>query len=252
MLGGNRTIQPHMSYLICSTPRSGSYLLCEVLQQTGLAGRPTEYFVQSMMLSLQRQWGISNLSGYFKKVLEVGTTPNGVFGMKAHMSQFGAVMCILQQVPQFQGLAVPELLSTIFPNLSYIWISRRDKVRQAVSHLKALQTNIWWLTDRPPVPVEEPTGSTANFNFEAIDQLLRWIEEEETAWQDYFNAYAIKPLVVIYEELVQTYNITACQVLDYLHIPKPDDLVITEPRMKRQADMISEEWVERYLQLKHS
>jgi len=30
--------------LICATQRSGSTLLCELLKQTGVAGRPEEYF----------------------------------------------------------------------------------------------------------------------------------------------------------------------------------------------------------------
>src|SRR3954469_3299609 len=32
------------SYLVCATPRSGSTLLCRALAQTGVAGRPEEYF----------------------------------------------------------------------------------------------------------------------------------------------------------------------------------------------------------------
>ena len=32
------------SYLVCATPRSGSTLLCELLKDTGVAGRPEEYF----------------------------------------------------------------------------------------------------------------------------------------------------------------------------------------------------------------
>ena len=35
---------PLRSYLVCATPRSGSTLLCHLLSQTGLAGRPEEYF----------------------------------------------------------------------------------------------------------------------------------------------------------------------------------------------------------------
>src|SRR3954449_1735628 len=32
------------SYLLCSTPRTGSSLLCDALRATGVAGRPEEYF----------------------------------------------------------------------------------------------------------------------------------------------------------------------------------------------------------------
>jgi LPS sulfotransferase NodH len=35
---------PVLSYLVCATPRSGSTLLCKVLDQTGVAGHPEEYF----------------------------------------------------------------------------------------------------------------------------------------------------------------------------------------------------------------
>ena len=32
------------SYLVCATPRSGSTLVCKTLRETGVAGRPEEYF----------------------------------------------------------------------------------------------------------------------------------------------------------------------------------------------------------------
>src|SRR3954470_5825583 len=35
---------PTRSYLVCATPRSGSTLLCHLLDQTGVAGHPEEYF----------------------------------------------------------------------------------------------------------------------------------------------------------------------------------------------------------------
>src|SRR3954469_18520556 len=35
---------PVLSYLVCATPRSGSTLLCHLLDQTGIAGHPEEYF----------------------------------------------------------------------------------------------------------------------------------------------------------------------------------------------------------------
>ncbi|MBV9688709.1 MAG: glycosyltransferase [Ktedonobacteraceae bacterium] len=247
-----RTVQPQTSYLIASTARTGSYLLCEALSQTGLAGRPTEYFVGSMMLSLQREWGISSLSEYLNKVLELGTTPNGVFGMKAHLSQFRLLLSALQKIAVDQGLTGEDLLSTVFPHLSYIWITRRDKVQQAISFLKAAQTNLWWLTDQPPVPAPPPNAKIPLFDFEAIDRAVQAIALGESAWQEYFNGHAITPLVVTYEDLIQTYDATARSVLSYLNIPIPAHLGILEPRMKKQADGISQEWAERYHSLKRA
>ena len=41
-------VKPTRSYLVCATPRSGSTLLCEGLESTGVAGRPREYFEEGL------------------------------------------------------------------------------------------------------------------------------------------------------------------------------------------------------------
>ena len=43
------------AYLVCATPRSGSTLLCEMLRDTGRAGRPLEHFEILRHSSLPRQ-----------------------------------------------------------------------------------------------------------------------------------------------------------------------------------------------------
>ena len=35
---------PERSYLVCATPRSGSTMVCKALWETGVAGRPEEYY----------------------------------------------------------------------------------------------------------------------------------------------------------------------------------------------------------------
>ncbi len=47
--------KPNTSYLICATPRSGSTLLCEALDNTGLAGHPKEYFEALKKTGLPRR-----------------------------------------------------------------------------------------------------------------------------------------------------------------------------------------------------
>ena len=41
------------------------------------------------------------------------------------------------------GRSLPELLARAFPGLRYVQITREDKVRQAVSLWKAVQTQAW-------------------------------------------------------------------------------------------------------------
>jgi LPS sulfotransferase NodH len=51
------TMRPHTSYLVCATPRSGSFLLCEALKNTALAGQPEEYFWRDDEPAWKERWG---------------------------------------------------------------------------------------------------------------------------------------------------------------------------------------------------
>jgi len=57
-------VTPHTSYLICATPRSGSFLLCETLKDTGLAGNPEEYFWRDDEPAWTARWGTETYLDY--------------------------------------------------------------------------------------------------------------------------------------------------------------------------------------------
>jgi LPS sulfotransferase NodH len=72
-------MKPHISYVICAVQRSGSFLLCEALKNTGLAGKPEEYFLNGEGWEdgwWARQHGITSRAGYLNLVLDKGTSPN--------------------------------------------------------------------------------------------------------------------------------------------------------------------------------
>lgn len=77
-----RPAKPRMSCLICATPRSGSWLLSGLLHSTGVAGHPHEYFYAETEATNRRNWGIATATEYLDRVLEAGTTDNGVFACK--------------------------------------------------------------------------------------------------------------------------------------------------------------------------
>ncbi len=56
--------------------------------------------------------------------------------------------------------------------------------------------------------------------------------------------------MVVYEELVHTYQETAIAILKYLHIPVPDHLTFAPRTMQRQANALSDEWVQGYWAIK--
>lgn len=235
---------PHTSYLISGTNRTGSFLLCEALLNTGLAGHPVgETFSESNEPQNYKQWKVTNYRDYFHSALQAGTTENGVFGAKMMSSYFADFVEKMRQLEEYGNLTTYEVMDKAFPNLHYIWITRRDKVRQAISSLRALQTWIWgWnQSDGVPTPKREP-----EYSFEKIDFLLQQYVMYEADWQDYFREANIAPFVVVYEDLCLKYEETAIQILQYLNVQVPPNLQFGPRRMAQQADQITEEWVEKF------
>ena len=269
---------PELCYLVCATPRSGSTLLCQLLEQTGVAGHPDEYFEALRHSGVPRRpheyfdpelhadivdrlafrempdrpptpnplWAPDTYDRYLAWALEQGTTPNGVFGAKIMWGYLDDFVALMRRVEGFADLPVPEVLDWAFPGLRYVRITRRDKVRQAVSLWKAVQTQDWKREDDEAAarPRAAPT-----FSFSAIDHLVHQLIAHDAAWDGYFTGLGLEPLVVTYEELAEAHAPVVRRVLEHIGVAAPDRIVDARPRLSVQADELSEEWTRRYTEL---
>ncbi len=262
------------SYLICSTPRSGSTLLCEALRNTGLAGRPEEYFQHRMQTGVPRRpteyfdgvrsaeifdilgtytrvddeeipfdpRGFADYEAFLDWVVEAGTTPNGVFGGKVMWGYFNGFVDRLRGVVRNAVIETPDVLDRVFPDLHYIWVTREDKVGQAISLWKAIQTWTWRRDDGDgSLP-----GHELRYSFDAVDHLAKQLVRDEVEWHQYFDRVGVRPHTVVYEQFVERYEQTALDILAYLGVECPADHAFGERRMRRQADEISRDWSQRY------
>src|SRR3954451_20274981 len=168
--------------MICAEPRSGSSLLAELLFNTGVAGAPTEYFDAGTMQRFQEVWRTPSFEQYVDALRRKKTSPNGVFGFKVHYEQY---------VDAFSA----RELSLLFPNLRFIRITRRDRLRAAVSFARALQTD-QWASDHPARP-DAPV-----FDREQIAECLARIHDSARGWDRFFAQKSIAPLHVVYEDFV--------------------------------------------------
>jgi len=234
-----------LAYWICTTPRTGGQLLGQLLRATGIAGRPEEYFWRENEPLYQQLWRVSAYSDYLRHALKTGTTPNGVFGAKmdagGYLSHFEQQ---LRSLPQFSEPSRPfhSILISLFPNLQFIWLTRRNKVRQAVSWWKAVQTNEW----ARPKGNRPITESPLHYDFAAIDQLVNESLLREAAWQAYFSEWQVRPLALVYEDFTEDSAGTVARVLDFLGVREPYVLPEAAITLVKQADAVSEEWVQRY------
>jgi trehalose 2-sulfotransferase len=259
-----------LSYLVCATPRSGSTLLCLLLDQTGVAGHPEEYFealrhsgqprrpheyfdperhaniierlaFREMFDSAPRPnplWQPETYDRYLQWVIAEGMTPNGVFGAKLMWGYLGDFAELLRGIEGLAGLPVPELLDRAFPGLRYIQITRKDKFRQAISLWKAVQTQAW----RQDVGRDSSTTAEPQFSFRAINYLVRLLTAHDASWDAYFLGLGQQPLRITYEELAEDPDPVVRGVLAHLGIPVPPNLTISAGRLQIQSDELSERW----------
>jgi len=237
------TLNPRISYLVCGTPRSGSTFFSAALLKTGVAGNPDEYFDRQHFSFWCVQWDVSSIAEYLPRALQEATTPNGVCGITLHWDGFlDHFVPQLEQLPEYRdrGLSGPELLAEVFPNLHYIWLTRRNKVRQAVSLWKATQTGQWVGSQQPEA------GATPAYDYEEIDHRMQFLTKAEANWQDYFTTAQVSPLTILYEDFVINYDETVRCVFRYLGLDEHSKDTWKKPRMIKQADDLSEQWVEKF------
>lgn len=233
------------SYFICATSRSGSTLLCERLMDTGVAGRPEEYFNVNARATIGdaswREWDSSDFGRYVNRVMERATTPNGVFGSKLVLIALERLVEALRGELGAADRSDGQVLTDRLPNLHYIWITRRNKVRQAISAYRALQTNQWVRRVDAAEPEKRP-----RYNFALIDEQIDSIVLDEAAWMRFFSANGIRPYTVVYEDLAEAPEQTVEGILRYLGIDSGSvDWGTSE--LGRQSDWRNDEWEERYL-----
>lgn len=267
---------PTTSYFICTTPRSGSTFLSQALASTGVAGRPEEYFQQLTATGLPRR-PVDYLEGlaasavptprgapdgdhrvdpmfdprrfaafgdYVSWVLGTATTSNGVFGAKIMSAYVEGLAAGLREALGDPG-TTSELLAAVFPRLRYVFLVREDKVRQAVSLWRAIQT--WqWREDAPDAGPADDERGELRYSFEAIDHLRRRLEEEERWWRAYFADAGIEPLTIVYENFADGHDDVVRAVLRHLEIPFDGSWTLPSPTMRRQSDGLSRAWAERY------
>ena len=154
---------------------------------------------------------------------------------------------LMRGINRFGGMGDGSLLSAAFPDLKYVFVSRSDKVRQAVSLWRALQTWVWRKAEGHPDNEPLP-DKRAVYSFDAIDHLLDQLRRHEDAWRGFFFRIGQQPLPIFYEEVAGDLDGTVARVLDALGLERPQASEPAPRAMARQSDDLSESWVQNYLE----
>ena len=259
-----RVEPPTSSYLVCASPRSGTELLCRCLAATGVAGCPQEYFLAEDPARLPewRFWeegpfaaghDVADRESYLSLVYRLGTTPNGVFGAKIHWNNLRWALAKFSEMPRFAGLDRGALLRTAFPGLRVVDVTRRDRVRQAVSWARMAQDGMWVDPVSEPEPAWPPPAGPPRYDYRLIEALEALIAASQDGWRQLYDELGLTPYRVVYEELSSAdgYEQTIRGVLDHLGLADYQG-PIPAPQTRRQSNDLNEAWVDAYLTDKKS
>jgi LPS sulfotransferase NodH len=211
---------PDTKYIVLSTPRSGSTLLCSALHHSGLAGVPFEYFHYSLLDKIGRPEKFPfKLDLYLNKLYDTRTTPNGVFGMKFHFLQYSRLFGT-----DTRGF---EFLSNFN---KFILTYRRDKILQAISSMLAIESNVWSMST---VAAAGTVGREFKLEDVAIiSQYVRDMVVQEQAWRDVCLQLGIQPLEIAYEDLEADHNLEFDRICNYLNVPGLSEHTLTPRTVK--------------------
>jgi trehalose 2-sulfotransferase len=222
------------SYIVASTPRCGSTFLCSLLWQTGVLGAPSEYWncrkrasPKTIGTRMMERLEASSGADYLTKLLACRTSKNGVFGLKVHFSHFEEVI-----------LGFPQVLQLLAP-VTFISIERQDKLAQAVSMARSLQTGVWAAgrnRRRPPL----------TYDRDLIARCLESLDAQRRGWNRWFETNGIEPYVVTYERLAADSAGTIDGIIDLMGVRSDDPHEVAQRTIERQSDGTNKEWATRF------
>jgi len=241
------------SYIICATPRSGTTLLCDLLADTGVAGRPDSFFrIQS------RRWWAQYLNvsvadwtdeytfekSYLSAVLQEGTAGTQIFGMRLMWRDFDSLSKRLSQL--YPGLPSERAcFQAALGPTCFVHLSRKDKVAQAVSRIKAEQSGLWHIDADGNERERVKPGQAPVYDAQILSEQMAECEKHDEAWLNWFVQHKIQPVRITYEALSDNPQTTLAIVLSALG----QDIEIAEtvkPRTTKLANSESHEWANRF------
>ena len=180
---------------------------------------------------------------YIDWTIERATTPNGVFGAKVMWGYFNGFVDSLRDMNNNAVQSTRQVCEQTFPNLSlWVFVTRQDKVSQAVSLWKAIQNWTWKRDEGDGALITHDL----HYNFAAIKHLVAQLEQHDREWMQFFAASGLAPHVVVYEHLAKNYEQTAIDIVHSLGVQESTEPMFAQRRMTRQADALNQEWIERF------
>jgi LPS sulfotransferase NodH len=240
------------AYVICTSPRSGSTLLCSLLAASGVAGNPDSHFHRPSIDDWLAEYRLTPaadaseseiLGEIFQAAIVEGRGGTRIFGLRLQRHSFDYFTGKLAVL--YPGRSNDaERFQAAFGRTLFIHLTRPDKVDQAVSYVKAQQTGLWHVApdgtelerlSEPREPVYDGVELRACF-----DTMTAYDHQ----WEAWFEEQGIAPLRLSYDGLSADPIGTLRRVLERLGL-NPEVANGVTLGVRKLADATNRDWVRR-------
>lgn len=234
--------------IILSTQRSGSTMICDDFEGTGVLGRPSEYFINATSKFVANNDVLAK--ELLSEVLKKGLGENGVSSVKVMSNQIEAIKKLII-TSKLTGEDKPDYaFKKYFSNYVFVRIKRLDKVAQAVSRLSAEQTGVYHSTSGgeqlegmlAKTSSKERDEEGLQISVEDIDLEIKRIENEERYLERLIQKLDLEVTDLVYEECIDNrdYLFSIGKLLN-IKVEK-----IAERRLKKVSKSKTREIIELY------
>lgn len=185
-------------YIVCSQERSGTHFLANSLAE-GNAGFASEKFSEVRLKN--------DINFLYDSI------GDNICGASLLASYCEDHLDFIRKNLGYENITDNyELLMDLYPNAKFIYLHRRNKIKQAISWCKLEITRNQSLKDGPDVDVSD-------YDYSKIQHNIKRCVLGDAFWLDFFEKYNIRAYFVTYELLCRDYLKELSGVLDFLGMP---------------------------------
>ncbi len=212
-------------------------MLCSLLSSTHVLGHPESYFREPDEDAWARRFALPTVGqrvrdyqAFVQAARVAATTANGVFAARI---MWGYIQRIAAGLEKSSGQTDLAMLDEALGRLTFVHLTRRDVVAQAVSWARAEQTGYWQHGDTAS-RWHEP-------DLRQMTDLVGTIRAHNSSWGAWFASNGIEPHELSYEQVVAEARIAVEGIAARLQVDIPADW---RPRLThvKQADETNEQW----------
>jgi trehalose 2-sulfotransferase len=241
------------SYVICTSPRSGSTLLCKLLAATGVSGNPASYFydpsVEDWLADLNVEVDPNEtesevLKLAFRAVVREGRKDTGMFGLRQQAHGL-AFLCEKLAVLYPREASCTDRFQQAFGTTLFIHLTRADKIAQGVSYLKAKQTGLWHVAPDGSELERNAPHREPSYDGKTLQGCIETMIAFDCNWNEWFLHEGIEPLRISYDDLAADPVGMLRNVLGHLGLERAaaDGIM---PGVRKLADTTSMRWAARF------